>query len=979
MKRSIGIDIGSTTLKVIVLNESDEILYQCYERHKSQVRTLCLSKLQELKPLLDGHEVYLCFSGSAAMGIAEDTKLTFVQEVFASALAISRNHPDTDAAIELGGEDAKIIFFQGGLEERMNSTCAGGTGAFIDQMASLLNLSLEEMDTLSLSHTQIYPIASRCGVFAKSDIQPLMNQGVDKANLAASIFQAVVDQCIAGLAQGRKLEGTILFLGGPLSFLKGLQKRFQETLKLDDAHAVFPALGPYFVAYGSALFASTNAQALTYSRLMNILSTLSYTQQFHSALPPLFQTEEDYSAFCQRHSQSSAQYCDIHTYCGKAWLGIDCGSTTTKLVLINDQNQILYQSYASNQGNPVDVVKCELRRIYELCAQRIQIVHSAVTGYGEELIKAAFHIDIGLVETLAHYEAARHFNPDVDFILDIGGQDMKCFRIRNQAIDEIILNEACSSGCGSFIETFAHSLGYDAQSFAQLGLKSRHPVDLGTRCTVFMNSSVKQAQKNGASIEDISAGLCLSVVRNALYKVIRARSKDEIGKEIVVQGGTFQNDAILRCFEMELGRNVIRPSIAHLMGAFGAALTARKTNTKASSMLSYDAVSHFQHTAKAVRCQGCVNHCALTINTFAEQGRYIAGNKCERPLIGRVSREQLPNLYDYKYHKLRNLKAEIADPKGKVGIPLVLGFYDNLPFYHAFFSALGYEVVLSEESSQALYTKGASSISDDTVCFPAKLSHGHLASLMEQDVDFIFYPCMSYNFDEQISDNYYNCPVVAYYPESLAANMDFNKMFLYPYLYVKDQKVFAEKMYESLKLHNLPVTQKEVQEASIKAYHAYHAFRSDIKAQGAKAIAFAKEHHRRCVILAGRPYHVDPLIHHGIDKLLNSLGFAVLSEDSLPIDQPGTVNVLNQWTYHARLYQAALFASQHANIELIQLVSFGCGLDAVTADEVRALLSENHKLYTQIKIDEIDNLGAVRIRCRSLLAAIEERENVLCA
>lgn len=975
MTYKLGIDVGSTTLKAVVLDDYDNIIYKSYERHKSKVRQMSVSKLKELKSLLDGKRISLAITGSAGLGIANDAGFPFVQEVFATAQAVRKYYPTTDVVIELGGEDAKIIFLKGAMEERMNSTCAGGTGAFIDQMASLLDVDLETMDKLSLEHTTLYPIASRCGVFAKSDIQPLINQGCEKSNLAASIFQAVVDQSIAGLAQGRKIEGNVLFLGGPLHFLKGLQERFKETLHLQDDEANFPELSPYFVALGSAVYASNETEAFSYDEILSKMEAMAAMKVVTTGLPPLFANDEEYEEFKKRHTAAKVDSNDIHTYKGKAYLGIDAGSTTTKLVLLDEDCNILYESYASNKGNPVDVIQRELEKIYGMMEDRIQIAHSAVTGYGEELIKHAFHLDVGVVETIAHYHAAKHFNPNVDFIIDIGGQDMKCFRIRDNTIDDILLNEACSSGCGSFIETFAHSMGYEIQEFAKMGLKGKHPVDLGTRCTVFMNSSVKQAQKNGSTMEDISAGLCMSVVKNALYKVIRAKSPDDIGKNIVVQGGTFLNDTVLRSFELELGRNVIRPSISHLMGAFGAALIAKDKNIDHSTILDKEAVHNFTHSSQAFTCQLCTNHCSLTVNTFSDNSKHIAGNKCEKPIRGTASKEKLPNLYEFKYEQLRNLKP-VSGVRGKIGIPLVLNMYDTLPFWHSFFTNLGYEVVLSDPSSKALYSLGQHTIPSDTVCYPAKLVHGHIQSLINKKIDTIFYPCMTYNVNETMSDNHFNCPVVAYYPEVIEGNMDVEKInFLYPYVYMEDQMVFQQKIFEYFNDRQMNISLKEIQTASKHAYAEYHEFKQRIKYEGKKAIAYAKEHNLNTIILAGRPYHVDPQINHGIHRLLNNLGFVVISEDSIE-KQPvlPSVQVLNQWTYHARMYNAAQFVAHQDHMELIQLVSFGCGIDAITTDEVKEILRSNNKLYTQIKIDEVDNLGAVKIRCRSLQAAMEERE-----
>ena len=764
----VGIDIGSTTVKVVVLDEDNKLLFRSYERHYSKARERACETLGSIEDMLKGTDVRLVVTGSAGLGVAKAAGLDFVQEVYATAAAVNAYIPDTDAVIELGGEDAKIIFFGGALEERMNGSCAGGTGAFIDQMATLMNVTVNELDALSLKHEKIYPIASRCGVFAKSDIQPILNQGGRKEDVAASIFQAVVDQTVAGLTQGRELKGKIVFLGGPLHFLMGLRERFVDTLQLDEAHAIFPEDGDCFAAMGAAL-CSSDYEARPFDELLRLLRGSRDGTSVLATMPPLFERQGDYDAFAARHNASTPPQLDIHTYAGDAYLGIDSGSTTAKIALIAPDGGLLYTYYHSNLGNPVALVLEQLREIYRLCGGRIRIKGSAVTGYGEDLIKNAFSCDLGLVETVAHYRAAAHFNPDVDFIIDIGGQDMKCFKIRNCAVDSIMLNEACSSGCGSFIETFAKALGYNIADFAKLGLFTQKPVNLGSRCTVFMNSSVKQAQKDGASVEDISAGLSISIVKNAIYKVIRAASADDLGKHIVVQGGTFHNDAVLRAFEQELGRDVTRPTIAGIMGAFGAALAARDLGLDQSALLDEKALEEFSHTAKPVTCGLCTNHCSLTVNTFDGGRRFISGNRCSRPL-GKEKAE-LPDIYRYKYEKLRAMEGKgLGDgSRGRVGIPFGLNMYENLPFWHTLFTRLNFEVVLSPESSRKLYIKGQRTIPSDTVCYPAKLLHGHVEALVEMGVDAIFYPCMSYNFDEKTADNNYNCPVVAYYPELLAA------------------------------------------------------------------------------------------------------------------------------------------------------------------------------------------------------------------
>ncbi len=975
MKYSLGIDIGSTTVKT-VLTENDTVIYEKYERHMSQVRAKALEMLEEMRPYLEGKQFAVALSGSAGLGLAEACGIPFVQEVFATGEVVKKMVPDATAVIELGGKDAKIIFFDGGTDERMNGSCAGGTGAFIDQMATLLNLSVDEMDRLSMKHTRIYPIASRCGVFAKTDIQPLLNQGAKKEDVAASIFQAVVNQTIAGLAQGRKIYGKVLFLGGPLYYCQGLRERFKETLRLSDEEAIFPEYGRYAVAMGAAIYAaktgeSTDIESLT-DKIRNHLSGASVSDR----LPPLFNSEEEYHTFHERHAKADVARREIETYAGKAYLGIDCGSTTTKMVLLSEEKEILYSYYSSNRGNPVEIVKEQLQTIYWLCGDRIQIAGSAVTGYGEELIKNAFGVDIGVVETIAHYTAAKYFLPEVDFIMDIGGQDIKCFRIRNGAIDSIMLNEACSSGCGSFIETFARSMGYEIDDFAAKGLLSPAPVNLGSRCTVFMNSSVKQSQRDGATVEDISAGLSASVVKNAIYKVIRAGSADELGEHIVIQGGTFYNDAVLRVFEQELGRNVIRPAIAGLMGAYGAALYSMRVTE--STLITSEALKRFTHTSKSAVCNGCTNHCHLTVNTFSEGKKFISGNQCEKGLGLETVSGEMPNLHEFKRNYLTGITAKDKEPKkcrGTIGIPLALGMYELLPLWHGIFSSLGFRVLLSGMSTKRTYEKGQFSIPSDTACYPAKIMHGHIEELVEQGVDAIFYPCLSYNIDEKESDNHYNCPVVAYYSELLNGNMESleKTKFLYPYLninsrheLVKGLKTYLEGFFEG-------ITGKEIARAVKQGFVAYEKYMEDLRSEGERALKWARAHGKRIMVLAGRPYHADAEIGHGIDKLATSLGFAVVSEDSIfHLAERQPVRVLNQWTYHARLYRAARYVSEHEDTQLVQLVSFGCGVDAITTDEVRSILEKNGKFYTQIKIDEITNLGAVRIRLRSLIGALDQ-------
>lgn len=970
-KYSLGIDVGSTTVKTVITDSSGEIIYSKYQRHLSKVKETVTDQLKIIQADYPHAEFTVCITGSAGLGLANSAGIPFVQEVHAAFLAVKQKQPDADAVIELGGEDAKIIFLTGGVEQRMNGSCAGGTGAFIDQMATLLGISADELDELSLHAQKIYPIASRCGVFAKSDIQPLLNQGARREDVAASIFQAVVDQTVSGLAQGRTIEGKVLFLGGPLFFLKGLRKAFVKTLGLDDKHAVFPQDGPVFVAYGCAVYAAAEKESFTIGDIIDMVENAKASDDIVTG-EPLFNSQTEYDEFIDRHKQCDLGYADIRTYKGDAYLGIDAGSTTTKLVLITDDGRILYHYYASNQGQPLDKISEQLKKIYEAMNPDITIKGSAVTGYGEDLIKAGLSIDHGIVETVAHFKAASYFCPEVDFIIDIGGQDIKCFKIKNKTIDSIMLNEACSSGCGSFIQTFAMALGYDIAEFSQLGLFAQHPVDLGSRCTVFMNSSVKQAQKDGATVEDISAGLSSSIIKNAIYKVIRANSPDELGKNIVVQGGTFLNDAVLRSFEKELGRNVIRPAISGLMGAFGCALYAKeRASDKPSSIISKDELATFAYTSRNAQCGGCTAHCQLNIISFGKGRKFISGNRCEKG-GGIKVKNKIPNLYEYKYDSLLNIVKTHQPRKyrGVVGLPLALGFYEQLPFWHMLFTSLGFRVITSGESSREVYYKGQHTIPSDTVCYPAKLTHGHIENLLDKGADFIFYPCMSYNIDEGGSDNHFNCPVVAYYPELLLANNPRlnDKNFIHPYVDLNIRKNVIKVLGQALKRYNIS---GRIPAAVDAAYEALERYQNDIASKAREIIEQARAEKRNIIVLAGRPYHVDKEINHGIHKLITSLGMAVVTEDSVAhLARTPKLGVLNQWTYHSRLYRAAQYVTTQPDMQLIQLVSFGCGIDAVTSDEVRAILENGGKLYTQLKIDEINNLGAARIRLRSLVAAI---------
>ena len=967
---TLGIDVGSTTVKAVVLDVDNKCLYANYVRHGSKVKETALQELTEIEQKLGNVPVKVSLTGSAGLGLSERADLPFVQEVESAFLAIKKLYPTADCAIELGGEDAKIIFITGGVEERMNGQCAGGTGAFIDQMATLLNISLPEMDEMALKAEKAYPIASRCGVFAKSDIQAILNQGAKKEDIALSIFYAVADQTIAGLAQGREIKGDVLFLGGPLFFLKGLRRAFMDRLKLSQEHAFFPEDASTFMAKGAALYARRRDEVMELKEVKNKLLNAETAGQLITG-HRLFTDEKDFEAFLKRHKDFDVKTADLKTYSGKAYLGIDEGSTTTKIVLLSEDNRILYSHYEPNNGLPIEKIVAQIKTIYRLGTKDLKIEGSAVTGYGEELIKNSLKVDYGLVETVAHFKAAKFFEPKVDFIIDIGGQDIKCFRIRNGAIDSIMLNEACSSGCGSFLSSFASALGYGVEEFSKLGLYAKNPVELGSRCTVFMNSSVKEAQRDGATIEDISAGLSRSVIKNALYKVIRVRNFTELGERIVCQGGTFLNNAVLRCFEMEIGHEVIRPSIAGLMGAFGAALYAKEKGGK-GGLISLEDLNNFTYTTAHTNCQQCTSHCNLTILRFPQGGVYISGNKCEKG-EGKPKASHSLDIYHYKRKRLLQRYPDKEATKGKVGLPFTLAMYEQLPLWDAFFKELGFAVELSPISTRSLYRRGQKTIPSDTACYPAKIMHGHIDYLLEQNVDFIFYPSESYNINEKRGDNYYNCPVVAYYGELLKRNdtrlSDDN--FLDPFVDLNNDKKTIETLYDALKKHG--ISKKEVARAFKIGLDEEIKYRSDVKAKGAEIIKTARENHQEMIVLVGRPYHVDREINHGVDKLLDGMGVAVLSEDCFDYNtEREKLHVLNQWTYHARLYDAANFVKTQKDMEIVHLVSFGCGVDAITSDEVRRILEESGRLYTQIKIDEINNLGAVRIRLRSLVAAVED-------
>ena len=967
----VGIDIGSTTIKVVVLDESGKIVFSKYERHLSEIIDKTRQMLEEILPVVGEEEVSIGISGSAGMGLATDCRIPFVQEVYATRNAAKHYIPDTDAIIELGGEDAKILFLTNGLEVRMNGSCAGGTGAFIDQMATLLGIGRDDMEYYASRATQSYVIASRCGVFAKTDVQPLINQGARIEDIAASILEAVVNQTIAGLAQGRKITGKVVYLGGPLTFIPTLRRKFDEALHTT---GICPENSLYYVALGTAL--TKNYDRLTVSECIRRISAYSGEGKYVQ-FEPLFTDDEDYRRFRERHDRDCVESADPSAYMGKAYLGIDSGSTTIKMCIISEDGKLLLSRYSSNNGNPVQAVQSFLLSFYSDFPY-IKLAGAASTGYGEDLMKAAFRLDCSLVETQAHFLGARFFMPDVDFIIDIGGQDMKCFKIRDESIDDIFLNEACSSGCGSFLQTFAVALGKSVSEFAQAAIKSRHPVDLGSRCTVFMNSSVKQAQKDGALLEDISAGLAISVVKNAIYKVIRASSAQALGQHIVVQGGTFLNDAVLRAFEKEIKTDVIRPNIAGLMGAFGAALYAKRRSEaegrSESSILSEGEIREFTHDVKSTKCQGCTNHCLLTINTFAGGRRLISGNRCERPVTKtKVTDPQLVDIYAYK-EQLFDEYAEKHNPaavRGTMGLPMALGMWELLPFWHTLFTDLGWDVVVSGHSNRDLYVRGQGSIPSDTVCFPAKLMHGHIEALLDKKVDAIFLPCSSYNVDEQKGTNNFNCPVVAYYAEVIHSNMDLRGTpFYYPYLSLESDRHLAKRLSETF---NIP--KRQVLKAVHHAFEELEEYHKKVVRRAEEIIERAHKDGKRIIVLCGRPYHVDSETNHGIDRLILSLGAYVISEDSISYKESfHDVNVLNQWTYHARLYDAAHYVLDHEDMDLVQFISFGCGLDAVTSDEVREILRQKDRIYTMIKIDEITNVGAVKIRLRSLFAALEEKK-----
>ena len=978
---TLGIDIGSTTVKIAILDDAHNILFSDYKRHFANIRETLLSLLQEAYEKLGNITLHPMITGSGGLTLANHLKVPFVQEVISVATALKELAPKTDVAIELGGEDAKIIYFEGGnVEQRMNGICAGGTGSFIDQMASLLQTDASGLNEYAKSYNSLYTIAARCGVFAKSDIQPLINEGATKEDLSASIFQAVVNQTISGLACGKPIRGHVAFLGGPLHFLSELKTAFIRTLKLDAEHIIETDHSHLFAAIGSAL----NAKEDVFYSMEEMVGKLSFDIKMEfevERMEPLFATKEDYEVFKERHSKHHITTGDLASYKGNCYLGIDAGSTTTKVALVSEDGSLLYSFYSSNDGSPLKTAIRSIKEIYEKLPKGAKIVRSCSTGYGEALMKAAFLLDDGEVETVAHYYAAAFFNPDVDCILDIGGQDMKCIKIKNQTVDSVQLNEACSSGCGSFIETFAKSLNYSVEDFAYTALFAEHPIDLGTRCTVFMNSKVKQAQKEGASVSDISAGLAYSVIKNALFKVIKVSSASELGKNIVVQGGTFYNDAVLRSFEKIADCEAIRPDIAGIMGAFGAALIAREHFNEGyeTTMLPIEKINSLQFETSMAKCKGCTNNCRLTINKFTGGRQYISGNRCERGLGKQKNENGVPNLFDYKLKRVFGYEPLPADEakRGKVGIPRVLNMYENYPFWFTFFTKLNYQVVLSPISNRKIYELGIESIPSESECYPAKLAHGHVSWLINQKVDFIFYPALFYERNEfEEANNHYNCPIVTSYSENIKNNVEEigkgEAVLRNPFMSFRDLKTVTNALVKEFK--ELPA--EEVMEAAHLAWEELSAARKDMQKKGEEVLSYLKETGKRGIVLAGRPYHIDPEINHGIPELINSYDIAVLTEDSVShLAKPERpLIVSDQWMYHSRLYAAASYVKTVDNLDLIQLNSFGCGLDAVTTDQVNDILSGSDKIYTCLKIDEVNNLGAARIRIRSLLSAIKVRE-----
>ncbi|MDO5688699.1 MAG: acyl-CoA dehydratase activase-related protein [Tissierellia bacterium] len=980
----VGLDVGSTTVKLVVLSSDFDILYSNYQRHRSDVKATVREMVTDAYRRFKNEYITIHVTGSGGMFVEKYLGIPFVQEVVAGTMAIRNFVPETDVAIELGGEDSKITYLSGNVEQRMNSICAGGTGAFIDQMASLMEMDASQLNEQSKRFKKIYPIASRCGVFAKTDIQALINQGASKEDISASVFQSVVNQTISNLACGRPIKGNIALVGGPLHFLDGLCDRFIETLGEQTNHFIIPENSQLFVAMGAAL-SSLESSEISFRSLMDkIEEDIEPVLEAENVLERLFEDEAELQAFRDRHAAETIEEGQLDGYEGVCYLGVDAGSTTSKVILIDEEDRILFSHYANNRGKPLELLIEVLKEIYGRLGERAVIKSSGITGYGEDFLKAAMKIDHGEVETIAHYRAAKHFNPDVDFILDIGGQDMKAMHISNGIIDSIQLNEACSSGCGSFIETFSKSLGMGITEFHEASLLAKNPVDLGSRCTVFMNSKVKQAQKEGAEVGDIAAGLCYSVIKNALQKVIKLRDPSKLGENIVVQGGTFYGDGILRAFEKISGREPIRPSIAGLMGAFGMALIAKERAEGESTLYKLEQIEDFSYTQRSARCGLCSNNCALTVNKFSDGSRYIIGNRCERGSGIKTEKSELPNLYAYKNKRLfdyESIPEELA-PRGVVGIPRVLNIYENYPFWHSFFTNLGYSVLLSGISDRGMYEKGIASITSETACYPAKLAHGHIEDLVEKGAKFIFYPSIFYEAKEyEKAQNHLNCPVVAGYPEVIKNNVDSlvdqDVLFMNPFLSFDDEKRLVNRLHEEFAGFGFSKT--DIRGAVRMGYDSLEKYREDLIEEGKRALEYLNENNTKGIVLAGRPYHIDPEINHGIAELITSLGFAVISEDAL-VDR-GDINhelrVLDQWVYHSRLYRAAQFVGEREDLEMVQLNSFGCGIDAVTTDQVNEILHAHGKIYTVLKIDEVSNLGAVKIRLRSLMQAIQGKKTVL--
>ena len=981
--KKLGIDIGSTTVKVSIIEDGGTLLFADYKRHFANIQETLADLLREGEEKLGALTVEPVITGSGGLTLSKHLGIPFVQEVVAVATSLKDYAPQTDVAIELGGEDAKIIYFTGGIDQRMNGICAGGTGSFIDQMASLLQTDASGLNEYAKNYKAIYPIAARCGVFAKTDIQPLINEGATKEDLSASIFQAVVNQTISGLACGKPIRGNVAFLGGPLHFLSELRAAFIRTLNLGADQIIAPDHSHLFAAIGAAM----NSDPKTTASLHDLIERLSHGIKMDfevKRMEPLFTDEADYEKFRTRHASHDVKKGDLATYEGNCYLGIDAGSTTTKVALVGEDGSLLYRFYSNNNGSPLATAIRAMQEIHDQLPEKAQIAYSCSTGYGEALLKSALMLDEGEVETISHYYAAAAFEPDVDCILDIGGQDMKCIKIKDGTVDSVQLNEACSSGCGSFIETFAKSLNYSVQDFAKEALFAKNPTDLGTRCTVFMNSNVKQAQKEGASVADISAGLAYSVIKNALFKVIKITNASDLGKHVVVQGGTFYNDAVLRSFEKISGCEAVRPDIAGIMGAYGAALIARERYdaSKTTTMLPIDKILSLTYKTTMARCQGCTNHCVLTINRFDGGRQFVTGNRCERGLGGNKQKKDIPNLFDYKYHRMFDYEPLTADlaPRGTVGIPRVLNMYENYPFWAVFFRELGYRTVLSPKSTRQIYELGIESIPSESECYPAKLAHGHIEWLIRQGLTYIFYPCVPYERNETPeAGNHYNCPMVTSYAENIKNNVesltDHKVHFRNPFMAFTNEEILTKRLVEEF-TRDQSIPEKEIRAAAHKAWQELIASRQDMEKKGEEVIAWLKETGHHGIVLAGRPYHVDPEINHGIPELITSYGFAVLTEDSVShlgrVDRP--LIVTDQWMYHSRLYEAASYVKTQPNLDLIQLNSFGCGLDAVTIDQVNDILTRSGKIYTLLKIDEVNNLGAARIRVRSLIAAIRVRE-----